>query len=74
MASAADMQCRRRGSDRGLVGVDCTRDRSQARASLLLLVRAILEAVGSPIRTQVDCRTSDFLRSEAAYLYDSGGG
>ena len=53
MASAADMQCRRCGSERGLVGVACTQERSQAKASLLSLVRAISEAVGSATLTQV---------------------
>ena len=51
--------------------MDCTHDRSQeqARASLLFLVRAISQAVGSAIRTQVGLSelgsrgTSDFLRT-----------
>ena len=51
------------------MGVDCTHDNSQARASLLLLVRAISEAVGSAILTQVGLSelgsrgTSHFLRT-----------
>ena len=53
MASAAERQRRRCGSERGLVGVDCTHDSSHAKDSLLSLARAISEAVGSAILTHV---------------------
>ena len=53
MASAAERQLRRRGSDKGLVGVACTQERSQARQSLLSLVRLISEAEGSATLTHL---------------------
>ena len=66
--SAAERQRRRCESDKGLVGVACTHDRSQARDFLLFFVRAISDAEGSAILTQVSLSelgkrgTSDFLR------------
>ena len=51
------------------MGVHCTQESSQARASLLLLGRTIWAAVGSAIRTQVGLSelgsrgTSDYLRT-----------
>ena len=51
------------------MGVDCSQDKSHARDSLLSLVRAISEAVGSAILTHVVLSelgkrgTSDFLQT-----------
>ena len=58
-------------SDKGFVGVACTHDRSQARDSSLSLVRAISEAVGPAMRTQVtlaECGSRG--TSTATHLYD----